>query len=300
MIATRIGFLFEHPTWTQPVREALHQRGVAVEAIDVGAIQWRVDQAPPAVDWWINRVNSMPSIGRPASVVASTGHILAWLELHGQRVVNGSAVHRIGSSKAAQGALFARIGMDTPASVAVGHPTDVHAAMETLGCPVLVKPNVGGSGVGIRRFDEPSQLDDAAALDPIDLGADGTGIVQRVIESADGLVHRIEMLGHEVLYATAQPLATDGFNYCAVDGTAAVGGSALRLTEPADAVVHQAAACMAAAEADVGSIEYIVDADTGRPNFFDFNPYSNFITGYDDELGFDPIERYLDFVLASS
>jgi hypothetical protein len=54
---------------------------------------------------------------------------------------------------------------------------------------------------------------------------------------------------------------------------------------------------MAAASTQVGGVEYIIDATTGEPSFYDFNPYSNFVTGFDATLGFNPIDRYLDFLL---
>lgn len=293
----KVGFLYEHPTWTRSLVEAIRARGIDIEPIDVATYRWRADQRPPTFDRWINRVNSMPSLGRSSSVVAATAQLLAWLEMHDQFVINGAAVHRIGSSKAAQGALFSKLGMHTPASVSIADPADAAAAAEMLRLPVLTKPNVGGSGVGIQRFD---RADDLAAASNVDLGMDGTGVVQQVIESADGFVYRVEMLGADVLYVTAQPLSTDGFNYCAVDGGAAENsGTTVQLVEPTASVARQAAEFMAAAQADVGSVEYMIDAATGGPCFFDFNPYSNFIEGFDDELGFNPIERYIDFVIGT-
>ncbi|MGZ0218368.1 MAG: hypothetical protein GWP47_06730 [Actinobacteria bacterium] len=294
----KVAFLYEHPTWTRSLLAAIRARDVEVEAIDVAAFRWRVDQPPPVVDRWINRVNSMPSAGRPEAVVAATGQLLAWLELHAQTVINGSAAHRIGCSKASQGALFAQVGMGTPASLAIIDPAGAPLAAEAIGYPVLTKPNVGGSGVGIQRFDRAEDLVAAVGAGEVDLGIDGTGIVQKVLESADGMVYRIEIVGPEVLYATAQPLSIGGFNYCAVDGVGGGGkGSTVRLFDPTEDVIGHVRVFMAAAQADVGSVEFIIDANTGQPSFFDFNPYSNFIEGYDDELGFNPIERYVDFVL---
>lgn len=294
----KIAFLYEHPTWTRSTAAAIQARGVEIETIDVATFQWRADESPPPFDRWINRVNSMPSAGRSAAVVAGTGQLLSWLELHGQTVINGSTAQRIGSSKALQGALFAQTGMHTPATVAIGDPAAAMQAAEAVSFPLLTKPNVGGSGAGISRFDQPGDLAAAIAGGEIDLGSDGTGVVQRVIESSDGLVYRVEMLGAAVLYTTAQPLSSDGFNYCAVDGTSAEdSGSRVRLIDPGAEVARLAASFMTSAQADVGSVEFVIDAANGQACFFDFNPYSNYIAGFDDVLGFNPIERYVDFVV---
>lgn len=295
---SRIGLLYEHPTWSLELIDRLVGRGVEVVAVDVASLGTPGGFQPGhlEVDRWINRVNALPSAGRPSSVVAATGHLLLDLELRGLTVVNGHRAWAIGASKQAQIALFEQLGLDSPASIAIDDPAKAPAAAAELGFPVLVKPNVGGSGAGITRADDPAQLADAVAARRIDLGIDGTGLVQRAITAADGLVHRIEMLGSELFYATDQVVADGVFNYCAADGCAVDGGIAL-VTPPPE-IVASTSTILAAAGADVGGVEYLIDQTTGRACFFDLNPYSNFVAGRDGELGFDPIERYLDHVLS--
>ncbi len=294
----RVALLYEHPTWSTGLIERAHQRSVDVTPIDIADFDFSVDDLDDRFDLWINRVNAMPSAGRPASVVAATGHILLALELRGHRVVNGSQTHRIGGSKAAQAALFGQLGLGTPASVGIFRPNDAMQAARAIGFPVLSKPNVGGSGSGIMRHDSATELEQAVAGGHLDLGIDGTGLMQRVIESADGLIHRVEMLGSSFFYGTQQHIQADAFNYCAADGCALEpGGATIQLFTPDDIVIEQAARVMAATSTDIGGVEYIIDAVTGKPSFYDFNPYSNFVSGYDEQLGFNPIDRYLDFVL---
>lgn len=273
------------------------ERGLDVVGVDVAELP---DSMPAVddVDLWINRVNVMPSEGRASSVVAATAHLLLSLELAGCNVVNGARVQQIGCSKTAQMALFTRLGLATPAGVAIASAAAAPDAAQQLGFPVLTKPNVGGSGVGIVRFDDSTQLEAAVAGGEIDLGIDGTGLVQRYVESADGLVHRVEMLGAALFYATAQPLQAGAFNYCAADGCASDGaGEGIELVAPPVEIIEQATTIMAAASADVGGVEYLIDQTTGQPSFYDFNPYSNFVSDIDGELGFDPLDRYIDHVL---
>ena len=294
----RVALLYEHPTWSTDLIERARNRSVDITPIDVVDFDFSVGGLDGRFDLWINRVNAMPSALRPASVVAATGHILLALELRGHRVVNGSQTHRIGGSKAAQTALFDQLGLGTPASVGIFRADDAMQAARSIGFPVLTKPNVGGSGSGIMRHDSATELELAIEGGHVDLGIDGTGLVQRVIESADGLIHRVEMLGNSFFYGTEQHLQAGAFNYCAVDGCVIEpGAAAIQLFTPDDIVIEQAARVMAAANTDIGGVEYIIDAVTGKPSFYDFNPYSNFISGYDDQLGFNPVDRYLDFVL---
>ncbi len=297
----RVGLIYEHPTWSLELIRRFEARDVELETLDVGATAGctateAAASSRGAVERWINRVNALPSAGRPPSVVAATGHTLLDLELGGHRVINGHRAWSIGASKRAQGALFTRLGLATPDSIPITGPAEAPGAAEELGYPVLIKPNVGGSGSGIERFDAAGDLRDAVAEGRVTLGIDGTGLVQRIVEPADGMVHRIEMLGRELFYATDQLVDPGVFNYCAADGCAVDGGIAL--ASPDQQVIDAAAAVLAAAEAQVGGVEYLIDGATGQPCFFDLNPYSNFVAGRDDELGFDPIERYLDHVLA--
>lgn len=291
----RVALLYEHPEWSLELIERARERELDLVAIDVGLAD-RGFVERDDIDLWVNRVNAMPSSGRPSSVVAATGHLLLSLELRGQRVLNGSQTHRIGGSKAAQSALFSACGMATPASQLISRPADAVAAAQRLGFPVLTKPNVGGSGSGIARYDTEAELHQAVMTNSIDLGIDRTGLVQRVVESADGQVRRIEMLGTDLFYATTQPLQVDSFNYCAADGCAVDTAEAIELFEAPPSIVVQVREMMTAASTEVGGVEYIIEKATGAATFFDFNPYSNLVRNVDAQLGFNPIDRYLDFV----
>ena len=292
-----IAVLFEHPTWSIDLIERIRRRGVAVTPVDVDDDAVAELHLSRDFDFWINRVNAMPSAGRPPSVAAAASHLLLSLELSGRRVINGFRAHSIGASKSAQGAMFSGLGLHAPASISVHRSIDVCAAAAQIGFPVLTKPNIGGSGSGIARFDSMAKLVEAVAAG-IDLGADGTGVVQKVIDSADGLVHRIEMLGTESFYATEQPIQDGAFNYCAVEGCSiAAGKDSLAIVSPPAEIVEQVARVMLAASADVGGVEYLIDSRTGEPSFYDFNPFSNIVEGKNQELGFDPVEVYLDYVL---
>ncbi len=292
----KVAFLFEHPSWSKPLIDEIRRRGVEVEAIDVAEYRRRPDAPPPPVDRWINRVNTMPSAGRSASVVTATLELLDWLDVHDQDVVNPAAVHRLGASKAAQVALFDSVDMGSPMSVEIERAGDAPAAAESIGFPVLVKPDLGGSGVSISRFDHPDELRAALETGDVDLGIGGRGLVQQVVNSEDGMVYRVEMLACDVLYTTAQPLTVGSFNYCAIDGGSGADGP-VELIDLDSEVAARIGDFMAAAGADVGSVEFMMDATIGCPVFFDFNPYSNYIDGYDDDLGFSPIHRYVDHVL---
>ncbi len=301
-----VAVLYEHPTWSLDLvarlRDRLADRGVDVVGIDIGD----PEAIPHPSEWsrfglWVNRINVMPSParttgGRAGEVVATTRQLLLAIDAAGAPVVNGFRCHALGASKAAQAALFAGVGLATPATAPIASATEAVAAAELVGYAIVTKPNVGGSGAGIARYDRRRDLAAAIAAGSVDLGADGSGVVQRVVDSADDLVHRIEVLDGRPLYATEQPIQPGAFNYCAADGCTAEGPT---VVEPDPAMAEAAVAVMKEAGADIGGIEYLIAADDGRPVVYDFNPYSNFVTDHaGGQLAFDPVERYLDAIEA--
>lgn len=295
----RIALLIEHPTWSNHLIKRALDRGIDLVPVCVAEPVAIEAALATGADLWVNRINAMPSAGRPASVVAAAAHLLLRLELSGAQVVNGVRCHAIGASKAAQAELFAACGVATPATVAIHTSSDAGKAAALVGFPLLTKPNVGGSGSGIAYYGSPSELTDAVAHNTIDLGIDGTAVVQQAISSADGMVYRVEMLGPNLFYGTRQLQQSGSFNYCAADGCSLDdnNGNTIELYEPPADVVGAVADMLRLSDSLVGGAEYLIDAATGAPTFYDFNPYSNFVTGLDDQLGFNPIDRYLDFVL---
>jgi hypothetical protein len=189
---------------------------------------------------------------------------------------------------------------------------DAPAAAEGLRYPVIVKPNVGGSGAGMRKFDSPAALADAAARGELDLGIDSTGLVQEYIPHKDGRITRVEVLGGQYLYAIQIQATEDDFNLCPADvcqtadgeslvrGACAVdapknGLSVAGYTPPKD-VILDVERIMAAAGIDVGGVEYVADARDGRRYYYDINALSNFVADAPRVIGFDPFARLVDWL----
>jgi glutathione synthase/RimK-type ligase-like ATP-grasp enzyme len=179
------------------------------------------------------------------------------------------------------------------------------AAAEGLRFPVLVKPNVGGSGAGISSFSTPDELAEAAADGRLELGLDGTGLVQEYVPANEESIVRIEILSGEFLYAIRIRLVPGGFNlcpadYCELPGIAdGVSGRGLpieRFDPPAE-VVEDAKRIVAAAGMDLGGVEYVVNARDSLPYFYDVNALSNFVANAPDVVGFDPFVDLVDLVV---
>jgi glutathione synthase/RimK-type ligase-like ATP-grasp enzyme len=240
--------------------------------------------------------------------------LLAHYESQGIPVVNPVAAYRFEKSKALQLGLFERVGARYPRSIVVNHPIQALAALDKLRLPVVVKPNVGGSGAGIVRVDSKAELE--SAVDRLDLGPDGTALVQEYVESAEGAIVRVEVLGGEYLYAIRIVRdAQAGFNLCPADicqvpagaatpradlgacpASAPLGLTVGRFDAPAEAI-DTVIRLARAASIDVGGVEYLVSKADGRVYYYDVNSTSNFVANAEAVIGFDPTARFADLIV---
>jgi hypothetical protein len=319
-----IAFLYEHPQWSGQLLDCFEGRGVELARVNVADLAFDTSRAPE-FDAAINRINIMPSAERDPRVVFQVMHYLKWLEIAGIRVINGSTAHNIGSSKVMQNGVFSNLGLRHPRGIAIYRLSDALEAAAQIGYPVIVKPNIGGSGSGVALFEKKAELEQVVANRSLDLGIDRTGLVQQYINT-DGYVYRVEMLGDELFYSIRQQIQQGSFNYCAADGCstdspqeeeagtketgveevdseegfdfcAIDGGDRIGVFEPSPAIIDSVAAVLRQCQADLGGVEYFIEQDSGEPVFYDFNPYSNFVSNGPELLGFSPENRYIDFVM---
>jgi D-alanine-D-alanine ligase-like ATP-grasp enzyme len=251
----------------------------------------------------VNRMSPSAGTRGHAHAVFQTLHYLTHLERLGAPVLNGRAAYEVELSKAAQAALAAELGLAYPRTRVVSSAGDAVRAAEELAFPVLVKPNIGGSGAGIRSFETIDELRRSA--EELELGLDGTALVQEQLPAEGDAVVRIEILDGEFLYAIRLRLLPGSFNlcpadYCDLPGVAdGVSGPGLPVErfDPPPEVIEDAKRLVAAAGMDLGGVEYLVDARNGTPTFYDVNALSNFVADAPNVIGFDPFLNLVDLIL---
>ena len=181
------------------------------------------------------------------------------------------------------------------------HSEIVGAAID-LEFPVLVKPNIGGSGAGIVAFDTPGELEAGVAAGMLDdLGPDGTGLVQEMLPARDNSIIRVEILGEMFLYAIKLKLQPGSFNLCPADYCDPAQGieNASDLVKgyvPRTELIDEARRIIKASGADLGGVEYLVNDRDGEAYFYDINALSNFVANAPEVVGFDPFVHLADFI----
>jgi len=281
----RLGIYYEHPDWYRPLFQELDRRGVPYDALH--------------------------------AYIRGRGHLtfytlqyLAHLERLGVRVINGYEAWRTEISKAYQLSLLAQLGLAYPKARVIHHPSQAPAAAAGLRFPVVVKPNIGGSGAGIVRFDTADALARSAA--GLDLGIDATALVQEYVPAQDGRIVRVEVLDGRFLYAIRIYTTGETFNLCPADVCQGIDGVELaRPACPADApknnlrvepyappaeIIAAVERIVAVSGIELGGVEYMIDARDGRPYFYDINALSNFVADAPRVLGFDPFATLADWL----
>jgi len=309
-----IAIYYEHPDWFRPLFAELDRRGVPYVRLNAANHRFDATDGRPSYSLLFNRMSPSAYLRGHGNAIFYTLHYLAYLKRHGVRVINGYDAYVTETSKALQLSLLEHLGLPYPKAVVINHSAQALEATRGLQFPVVVKPNIGGSGAGVQRFDTPERLEDATRGrgGTLDLGIDQTGLVQEYIPAEQQRIVRVEVLGGHYLYAIRIYTPGDSFNLCPADVCQTVGGAQLvRAACPVDApqnnlrvegytppaeIADQVERIMRAAQIDVGGVEYMIDARDGRLYYYDINALSNFVADAPRVVGFDPFAPLVDFL----
>lgn len=300
-----IGILYEHPQWFTPLFAELDRRGIPYEPIDANRLRYDPSITDPGYSLVVNRMSPSSWLRNSRTAVFSTLDYLRYLENVGVPVINGSLAYGHEISKARQLRLLERLGIAHPRARVINHPDEAVAAAYGLTYPVLVKPNIGGSGAGIVSFEDPEAFRRAADANEFEFGPDHTALVQEHLTPVGNSIVRVEFLDGEFLYAIKISLMPNSFNlcpadYCELPGVAdGVSGRGLPIEgfQPPESVIRDAGRALTATGADLGGVEYLIDERTGEASFYDINALSNFVADAPTVIGFDPFVNLVDFIV---
>ena len=287
--SARIAVLYEHPQWFVPLFDELGRRGRAFDhwpaeslLIDTARRQW-----PEVV---VNRMSTSAEWRGHGAGQFAVLELLELLEAHGVQVLNGSRAYSVDISKIRQCEVYRRAGVRSPKTIAVNNPSQVMEAARRIGFPVMVKPNCGGAGSGVQRFETPQALQSAAAT--LDAGCDRLLVVQEVIQGGDLL--RTEVIDGQVVYTVKIDRPQGMYHLCPADACAA--GATFAKVMASREIENAALAIARAAKIDAGGIECFVDPRTGEGVFYDINALSNFVADPQAVLGFNPMVNFVDAI----
>lgn len=279
-----IHLIHENPAWLPPLAEALDRLRLPWAEWDLSEGVFDLS-APPPEGVFYNRMSASSHTRGHRYAAELTAGVLAWLSRHGRRVVNGPRALDLEISKARQYAALEAAGVPVPRTVlALGDADRVaSAAREHFGGgPVILKPNRGGKGLGVRLFPDADALEAHLRASPEDeRPVDGLWLLQEHVRAERPVITRAEFVGGRFLYAVEVDTSS-GFELCPADVCAVPPGgppAAPRfrvLDEGIEAGLHsKLEGFLAANGTEVAGIEFIRATD-GRVLAYDVNTNTNY------------------------
>jgi hypothetical protein len=300
---THVHVIHENAAWLEPLAAALDQQALPWR-------DWFLDRGvfdlslPPPDGVFYNRMSASSHTRDHRYAAELTASVLAWLERHGRRVVNGSRALDLEISKARQYAALEKAGIRTPETVLVaGKELLVDAALRHFGSgPFILKPNRGGKGLGVRLFYHANALADYLDSPDYEPPVDGLHLLQEYVRAPLPLITRAEFVGGRFMYAVEVD-TSDGFELCPADVCAIGEEPRAKFTIIDDidpALKRRYEAFLAANDIGVAGIEFITDSD-GVLYTYDVNTNTNYNPDAETRAGrsgMDSLARYLGTELA--
>lgn len=312
-----IAIFYEQQHWFKPLFAELDRRATKYAKINAVDHSYGIAEHPERqFSVVVNRMSPSAWNREHGDTIFYTLGFLDHLERHGVRVINGLKAFRTELSKAVQLSLLDSLGLPFPKARVIHRASQASDAAEGLRWPVVVKPNIGGSGAGVKRFDATEDLANAAERGELSFGLDSTALVQEFIPARDSHIVRIEVLNGKFLYAIKVHITGETFDLCPADICKTSGGVELNraacpvdapksgLTvegyEPPQDVIDDVERIMSHAGIELGGVEYITDNRDGRRLYYDINALSNFVADGPRVLGFDPFVKLADWLEAEA
>lgn len=312
-----IAIYYEQLHWFKPLFAELDRRGtsyVKLNAVDHGyAIEDHPEQRFSLV---MNRMSPSAWNREHGDCIFYTLGFLDHLERRGVRVINGLKAFRTELSKAAQLSMLDSLDLPFPKARVIHSPSQAVDAAAGLRWPIVVKPNIGGSGAGVKRFDTLEALAQAAAANELAFGMDSTALIQEFIPARDSHIVRVEVLNGKYLYAIKVHITGETFDLCPADICKTTGGVELNRAacavdapktgisvegfEPPEEVIADVERIMSHAGIELGGVEYITDNRDGQRLYYDINALSNFVADGPRVIGFDPFVKLADWLEAEA
>ena len=280
-----IHVIHENAIWLAPLATALDERGLPWRDwfLDRGVFDLSV---PPPDGIFYNRMSASSHTRDHRYAAELTAAVLAWLVAHGRRVINGPRALDLEISKARQYAALEKSGIRTPKTIIVAGAEQLARAARRHfdDGPVILKPNRGGKGLGVRLFHTAEALAGYVGSADYEPPVDGLHLLQQYIRAPLPQITRAEFVGGKFIYAVEVD-TSEGFELCPADACAVNDAfcpageeprAKFTIVDDIEAGLRQRYEAFVAANGiEVAGIEFIGDAD-GAVYTYDVNTNTNY------------------------
>ena len=282
--------IHENEEWLIPLRKALEKFDVQYEEWLLDDMTINIDQSPPN-GIFFSRMSASNYTRNHLHSNQSSNIILTWLENHNRRVINGTNVLKIEFSKVLQQLLLKQSGFKTPKTiVAVGINKIKEAASNLNVYPMIIKPNQGGKGFGVKLINTINELDEMLEDNLINSSKDDTWLLQEKISTNEEFITRMEFIGGNFIYSLkvfsknsfelcpADACEVDLDQFCPVDEINDINNSQPSFfidDDPDKNLAKQLTIFLKKHQIEVAGVEFIRNKN-GVPIFYDINTNTNY------------------------
>ncbi|MFZ3587746.1 ATP-grasp domain-containing protein [Bacillus sp. DJP31] len=209
----KIYIIHENNEWTVHLTKRLEELGLPYEEYHMGEGMVDLSTIPPQGVFYNRMSASSHSRGHRYAPEITFG-LLAWLERHDRKVLNGSRALQLELSKVLQYMALNQAGICTPKTIAATGSEQLIEALKAFdGKQIITKHNRAGKGLGVQLFDNFYSARDYVLGEQFEEPVDGITLVQEYIQSPDSSITRCEFVDGKFHYAVRVD-TSGGFELC--------------------------------------------------------------------------------------
>ena len=262
-----LGVYYEHPEWFEKFFNKLEQKDINHVKLQSWNSSFNpgTDENNLGVDVIFNRMSPSAFNRGHENSIFYTLNYMKYLESLGIKIINGYEAYTYEFSKSNQINLLRSLNINHPKTYVVNHKEAIINSAKDLKFPIVLKPNIGGSGSNIIKFDDYAELEHYLNTNTIDWGIDKTLLAQEFLTAKDSYIVRVETIGGKYIYAIKIFLTEGEFNlcpadYCKIDDNEIDGmkdgvsgrGALVEKFDPPKYIIEQAEKIFQTANIDVG------------------------------------------------
>jgi hypothetical protein len=289
----KVHIIHENSDWTQHLTKRLDEIGVPYEEWHLDSGRLDLTKEPPEGVFY-NRMSASSHTRGHRFAPEFTAQVLAWLEAHGRKVINGTRALQLEISKVIQYLELNKFEIQTPRTIAaVGKEQILEAAVEFLDTPFITKHNRAGKGLGVQLFQTYDGLKSYIEGPVFEEPVDGITLIQEYIQAPESYITRCEFVGGNFVYAVKVD-TSEGFQLCPADACQ-IGDLFCPVGEEkeekpkfeiidgfSDPIINKYEKVLAANHIQVAGIEFIRNA-AGEIYTYDINTNTNYNSEAEDK-----------------
>jgi len=211
----KIYVIHENDEWLIPLRNSFKK-------INAPFVEWHMDKVnidfkkPPPDGVFYNRMSASSHSRGHRYAPENTKDVLGWLEKDNKRIVNNSRALELEISKQNQYEELKKFNIKFPKTYSAENKKEITEKSKNFNKPFITKHNRGGRGLGVKYFENTTELEKYVNDKNFEDSIDGITLLQEYIDSDPKVITRAEFVKGKFLYAV-QVDASDGFELCPAD-----------------------------------------------------------------------------------